>query len=72
MRYSDLDINGHVNNAAVWQAFANLTSLPVSYAEVVHRGPVEIDHDVTLAVSGLEAWLLVDGDVRVSARFEVS
>ena len=72
VRYADLDINGHVNNAAVWQAFADLTPLPVSYAEVVHRGPVEIDHDVTLAVSGLEAWLLVDGDVRVSARFKVS
>jgi len=71
VRYADLDINGHVNNAAVWQAFANVTPVPVSYAEVVHRGPVEIDHDVTLAVSGLEAWLLVDGDVRVSARFEV-
>ena len=71
VRYADLDINGHVNNAAVWQAFAHVIAVPTSYAEVVHRGPVEIDHEVTLASSGLEAWLLVDGDVRVSARFEV-
>jgi len=72
VRTADLDINGHVNNAAVWQAFATLSPLPIATAEVVHRGPVEIDHDVTLAVSGLEAWMLVDGDVRVSARLSRS
>ena len=69
VRRADLDVIGHVNNAAVWQAITEVVEAPVVYAEVVHRGPVEADHEVSL-VEGKEAlWLLVDGDVRVSARY---
>jgi len=66
IRRADLDIMGHVNNAAVWQVVAEYVAPPVRYAELVHYGPVEMDHDVTVVVEEDQVWLLVDGDVRVS------
>lgn len=69
VRRSDLDIIGHVNNAAIWQAIAEVVDVPVGYVEVVHHGPVTHGHEVTLAWEADEVWLLVDGEVRVSAYF---
>jgi acyl-ACP thioesterase len=66
IRRADLDIMGHVNNAAVWQVVAEYVAPPVRYGELVHHGPVEMDHDVTVVVEEDQVWLLVDGDVRVS------
>ncbi len=68
LRRADLDVIGHVNNAAVWQAVAEVFDAPVSAVDVIHHGPVEEGHEVQLAVEGLEMWLLVDGEVRVAAR----
>ena len=68
LRRADLDVIGHVNNAAVWQAVAEVFDAPVAAVDVIHHGAVEEGHEVHLAVEGLEMWLLVDGEVRVAAR----
>jgi acyl-ACP thioesterase len=69
LRRADLDIVGHVNNAAVWQAVTEIVNAPVSRVVVVHHGPVESGHEVTLASAPGALWLLVDGVVQVSAEF---
>ncbi len=68
IRVADLDIIGHVNNAAIWQSFAQVFRVPVRYAEIVHHGPLEIDHEVEMLWTADELWLLADGEVAVSAH----
>lgn len=67
LRRADLDVIGHVNNAAVWQAVAEVFDAPVASVDVIHHGPVEEGHDVQLVTSKDAMWLLVDGEVRVAA-----
>lgn len=69
LRRADLDVVGHVNNAAVWQAVSEIVPVPVDEVTVVHHGPVEGGHVVTLAQAPGSLWLLVDGVVQVSAEF---
>jgi acyl-ACP thioesterase len=69
LRRADLDIVGHVNNAAVWQAVTEVVTTPVSWVSVVHHGAVESGHDVQIAHVPGSLWLLVDGEVRVSAEY---
>ena len=69
LRRADLDIVGHVNNAAVWQAVTEVVTTPVSWVSVVHHGAVESGHDVQIAHAPGSLWLLVDGEVRVSAEY---
>ena len=71
LRRADLDIVGHVNNAAVWQAVTEVVDSSVTEVVVTHYGPVEFGHEVTLASSPGSLWLIVDGAVRVSASFRV-
>ena len=66
LRRADLDIIGHVNNAAVWQAVAEIFDAPVAAVDVIHHGPLEQAHDVQLVTSEDSMWLLVDGEVRVA------
>ena len=68
LRRADLDVIGHVNNAAVWQAVAEVVDAPVVSVDVIHHGPVEEGHRVELVTLGEALWLLVDGAVRVAAR----
>ena len=68
LRRADLDVIGHVNNAAVWQAVAEVFDSPVVSVDVIHHGPVEEGHVVELATSEAAMWLLVDGEVRVAAH----
>jgi len=68
LRRADLDVIGHVNNAAVWQAVAEVFDAPVESVDVVHHGAVEEGQSVELVTSGAVMWLVVDGEVRVSAR----
>jgi acyl-ACP thioesterase len=67
LRRADLDVIGHVNNAAVWQAVAEVFDAPVESVDVIHHGPVEEGHEVELVTSGDTMWLVVDGQVRVTA-----
>jgi len=69
LRRADLDIVGHVNNAAVWQAVTEVVTSPVSWVSVIHHGAVESGHDVRIAYAPGSLWLLVDGEVRVSAEY---
>ncbi len=68
LRRADLDVIGHVNNAAVWQAVAEVVDTPVDEVDVIHHGPVEEGHAVELVSDENAIWLVVDGEVRVSAR----
>jgi len=71
LRRADLDVVGHVNNAAVWQAVSEVVDVPITEVEVIHHGPVESGHDVRLVHAPGEMWLLVDDQVRVAARYHV-
>ena len=46
---ADLDLVGHVNNAAVWQALSEVVRPPVRQVSVIHHRAIERDDDVTLA-----------------------
>jgi acyl-ACP thioesterase len=69
LRRSDLDILGHVNNAALWLAMTEVANGPLASASMVHHGSVEEVDEVTLVSSPGHLWLTVEGSVRVSARF---
>jgi acyl-ACP thioesterase len=71
VRRSDLDVVGHVNNAAVWCAVAEVVPAGVRAAGVTHHGALEYQDEVVLAVGGSHLWLTVGDDVRVSGHFEV-
>lgn len=68
-RRSDLDILGHVNNAALWLAVSEVATGPLASASMVHHGSVEDGDEVTLVTSPGHLWLTVEGSVRVSGRF---
>jgi len=70
LRRVDLDVAGHVNNAASWSALVEVAAGPVASAVFTHHNPVEWGTDVTLATEPGQLWLL-DGDtLLVSARYE--
>lgn len=69
IRRADLDIVGHVNNAAVWAAVTEVARGPVAFAALSHHGPVEDGSVVTLLTAPGRMWLMSDGEVRVSAEF---
>ena len=68
IRQSDLDVVGHVNNAAMWQAVEEVFDAPVASAEMVHHGQMEAGDEVQLLHHGKQLWLVVDEEVRVNAR----
>ncbi|HSN02996.1 MAG TPA: acyl-ACP thioesterase domain-containing protein [Acidimicrobiales bacterium] len=70
IRRSDLDIVGHVNNAAVWEAVSEVAGPAPRAATVVHLGSLEAGDDVRLAVAARRMWLVVDGAVRVAGEFD--
>jgi acyl-ACP thioesterase len=73
LRATDLDVLGHVNNAATWAAVedecARAGIVPAA-AELEYRAAIEPDDDVTLASDGRRVWLLVGDEVRASAVVE--
>ena len=46
IRQADLDVIGHVNNAAVWEALTEVATGPVTSAALTHQAPVESDHEL--------------------------
>ncbi len=70
LRESDLDVIGHVNNAAIWQAVSEVMPTPVSYVSLVHHGSIESGDQVDLHWGESGIWLSVNGEIRVSAEFE--
>ena len=69
IRRADLDVVGHVNNAAVWAAVTEVAGGPVTSAALTHHGPLESGHAVTLLAAPGRVCLVTDGEVRVSAEF---
>ena len=43
----------------------------MSSAVLIHHGPIEWGDDVTLVTVAGQLWLLADGQVRVSGRYEL-
>jgi acyl-ACP thioesterase len=73
VRQADLDIVGHVNNAAAWAAVAEVAGTGVVRSAVVaHHHPVGREEVVALrrvpGEAGIGIWLHVGEDVRVSAH----
>ena len=64
-RHADLDVAGHVNNAAYWQAIEEEPLDDGLYAEVEHRGPPG-PGEARLLSDGGRRWLVNDGDVCAS------
>ena len=73
LRRVDLDVAGHVNNAASWTALVEAASgVPVVSAALTHHGPVEWGEPVTLAAVPGRLWLCAGGSVRVSAEYRLA
>jgi acyl-ACP thioesterase len=74
LRATDIDVVGHVNNAAYWPAFeeelARRGRPRVRTAEIEFRSGLDLADAVDIAVAdtadGFAAWLLVGTDVRAS------
>ena len=70
LRHTDLDVLGHVNNAATWAAvedeLARQGVVP-SAVELEYRAAIEPGDDVSLVANAGRLWLVVGGDVRASA-----
>ena len=79
IRWTDLDVVGHVNNASYWEAVEEVChqrGLVPSFAEVEYAGGIDPGDDVSLlsvgaTPPGIESacaiWLVVGGSVRGSA-----
>jgi acyl-ACP thioesterase len=74
LRVTDLDVVGHVNNAAYWHAIedelARRGGPRVRTAEIEFRAGLDLSDTVELLVAdredGFAAWLCVGRDVRAS------
>jgi acyl-ACP thioesterase len=70
LRFADLDVVGHVNNAAYWEAVEEVCHrrrLVPTFAEVEYAGGIDAGDDVQLHDLDDHLWLVVDGTVRGSA-----
>jgi acyl-ACP thioesterase len=72
LRAADLDMVGHVNNAAVWEALSEVVTAPLAQVSVTHHGALEREDDVELVSAPGVVWLTVGGEVRVSATYAPS
>jgi acyl-ACP thioesterase len=77
LRATDLDVNGHVNNARTWEVVEDLCArfdLVPRVATMEWINSIDPGDDVTLLVApragGFGAWLEVGGTVRVAADVE--
>lgn len=69
LRRVDLDVAGHVNNAASWTALVEVAAGPVATAVLTHHGPLEWGDEVTLAGAPGRMWLLTAAGVQVSGAY---
>jgi acyl-ACP thioesterase len=76
LRLADLDVLGHVNNAATWAAVEDELDRvapggTLVGAELEYRAPMDRTHDTVLASrpgpAGLDVWLAAEGAVLASA-----
>ena len=72
LRRSDLDVVGHVNNAALWAALVEVAPPSISSAMLTHHGPIEGTDSVELFSRDEEIWLVVAGVPAVSAKWRTA
>ncbi len=72
LRTADVDVVGHVNNAAVWQALSEVVAPPLRSVSLTHHSSIERTDEVILASAPGLFWLIVDGSVKVSAQYSLS
>jgi acyl-ACP thioesterase len=70
LRRADLDVVGHVNNAALWQAVVEVCPSEVARVTVTHHGSLDPDDAVELWLAPPRAWLVVRGEARVSVEWD--
>ncbi len=74
LRATDIDVIGHVNNAAYWAAaeeeLAQRGRPRVEHAEIEFRAGLDegdaVEQHIVDTADGFACWLCVDGDVRAS------
>jgi len=76
LRATDVDVMGHVNNAAYWHAVEEVLApacraRPLS-AVLEFRAAVDREDEAELVVAEPLGWLVVGGDVRAAAAVTVS
>lgn len=79
LRSTDLDGQGHVNNAATWEAVEDelaCRTLVADAAELEYRDAIEVGDEVELIAltptpDRLQVWLTVEGKVRATADVSV-
>ena len=69
LRRVDLDVAGHVNNAAAWAALVEVADGPVGTAVLTHHGPLEWGDPVELASAPGHLWLCDGAEVRVAGEW---
>ena len=69
LRRADLDVVGHVNNAALWTALSEIVDSSLAWAVMNHHGAVEGGEHVQLVTGETRLWLSVEGVVRVSGEY---
>ncbi len=69
VRRADLDVVGHVNNAAVWQAVAEVAPHDLEEIEVTHHRSLEWGEPTWLAVADDGAWIGSGDEVRVAVEW---
>jgi acyl-ACP thioesterase len=70
VRWSDLDVLGHVNNAATWEVVEEWGRRRGGVGSAVtleYGAAIEIDDEVVVHESAGTAWVVVDGSVRARA-----
>ena len=72
LRATDVDLLGHVNNAAYWAAVEEVAAGSLGEplrAELEYRQPIDLGEtvEVVSAPGGRAVWLVVDGAVRAAA-----
>jgi len=60
---------GHVNNAALWLPMVEIADGPIAAASMIHHRAVQGGDEVELCHRPGRLWLLVEGQVAVSASF---
>jgi acyl-ACP thioesterase len=71
LRRTDVDLLGHVNNAAYFHAVEEVRAgRPVRRATIEYRQAISGDAPVDLAISGETLWLAQGGAVCAASRVE--
>lgn len=68
LRAADVDVLGHVNNAAYWAAVEEAAPAPPSHAVLEYRRPLDLADEVELLVGGGLVGFAVGADVRAVAN----